>query len=87
MENRENSFEIYSRIDEMLKKLYLCTKQEEIENVFKSYDIQSFTEKIELLKKCMAVAVISGTPEETTEEDAYEFDCKVFLEGSWRLLQ
>ena len=85
MENSENNFEIYNRIEEILKKLYLCTEQEEIENVFKSYDVQSFTEKMDLLKKCMSVTVINGTPEETTEEDSYDFDCKVFLEGTWRL--
>ena len=27
-----------------------------------------------------------GTPEETTDEEDYEFDRAVFVEGTWRLL-
>lgn len=85
MENSGNCIEIYNEVEEILKKLHLCTQQEHINRVFSSYNIKSFKEKSDLLKKCMGVIDTFGTTEETTEEEDYEFDCKVFVEGTWRL--
>ena len=85
MGSSESIIEIYRKVEDILNMLYLCTKQEQIEEVFSKYEIQSFKERSDLLKKCMGFIETFGTPEETTEEEDYEFDCAVFLEGTWRL--
>lgn len=78
--------EVYDKIDSVLKKLYLCTEKSQIDAVFKDASITSHSEKINLLRKCMGVEKVYGTPEKITEDDEYEFECAVFEEGTWRML-
>ncbi|MGP1414461.1 MAG: hypothetical protein ACTTJ6_00820 [Treponema sp.] len=79
MGNTENSIAIYDKVDELLKKLYLCTKVEQIEDVFDNYNIHNFKERSDLLNRCMGFKETFGTPEETTDEEDYEFDRAVFV--------
>lgn len=78
--------EVYDKIDAVLKKLYLCTEKSQIDAVFKDASINQPTEKINLLRKCMGVETVYGTPEKISDEDEYEFECAVFEEGTWRML-
>ena len=76
----------YNKIDHLLKKLYLCTEKEEIDALFEENKIVDYKERSILLNKCMGVIKSFGIPEETTDEEDYEFDRAVFVEGTWRLL-
>lgn len=78
--------EVYDKIDTVLKKLYLCTAKSQIDSVFDEAAITEPKEKINLLRKCMEVENIYGTPEKISDEDEYEFECAVFEEGTWRML-
>jgi hypothetical protein len=76
----------YNKIDHLVKKLYLCTEKEEIDTLFEENKIADYKERSILLSKCMGVIKSFGISEETTDEEDYEFDCAVFVEGTWRLL-
>lgn len=78
--------EVYDKIDAVLKRLYLCTEKSQIDTVFKEASISQPLEKINLLRKCMGVETVYGTPEEIPDENEYEFECAVFEEGTWRML-
>jgi hypothetical protein len=78
--------EVYDKIDTVLKKLYLCTAKSQIDSVFDEAAITEPKEKINLLRKCMEVENVYGTPEKISDEDEYEFECAVFEEGTWRML-
>lgn len=78
--------EVYDKIDDVLKRLYLCTEKSQIDDVFRNASISNPAEKIRLLRKCMGVEKVYGTPEKITEDDEYEFECAVFEEGTWRML-
>ena len=78
--------EVYDKIDTVLKKLYLCTAKSQIDSVFDEAAITEPKEKINLLRKCMEVENVYGTPEKISDEDEYEFECAVFEEGPWRML-
>ena len=70
--------EVYDKIDTVLKKLYLCTAKSQIDSVFDEAAITEPKEKINLLRKCMEVENVYGTPEKISDEDEYEFECAVF---------
>lgn len=76
----------YNKIDNLLKKLYLCTEKEKIDSLFEENGVTDYTERSALLNKCMGFKETFGTSEETSDEENYEFDCAVFVEGTWRLL-
>lgn len=82
----EAKLDVYNTIDSVLKRLYLCTEKSQIDSVFKDADINNPSEKISLLRKCMDVENVYGTPEKVSDEDEYEFECAVFEEGTWRML-
>lgn len=82
----EAKLDVYNTIDGVLKRLYLCTEKSQIDSVFKDADISDPSEKIRLLRKCMDVENVYGTPEKVSDEDEYEFECAVFEEGTWRML-
>ena len=83
---KNTSLEVYDKIDSVLKKLYLCTEKKQIDDVFNEAGIIHSQEKINLLRKCMEVENVYGTPEKNTDKDEYEFECAVFTEGTWRML-
>ena len=78
--------ENYTKIDLLLKKLYLCTEKEEIDTLFEENNIDDYKERCTLLNKCMGIISTFGTPEKITEKDRYELDKFAFVEGTWRLL-
>ena len=76
----------YNKIDHLLKKLYLCTEEEEIDALFEENGITDYAERSVLLNKCMGVLEASGTPERVSKKDMYKLDRCVFVDGTWRLL-
>ena len=70
---------VYGKVKTIIGKLYTCTAKEQIETLFEQ-------EKITLLRECMEVESVYGTPETITAEDEYDFECAVFVEGTWRML-
>lgn len=82
----EISLEVYDKIKTVLEKLYLCTEKKQIDTVFEEAGITDFQKRINLLRKCMEVENVYGTPETISSEEEYEFECAVFEEGTWRML-
>ena len=82
----EAKLAVYNTIDSVLKQLHLCTEKSQIDAVFNKAEINDPSEKIDLLRKCMGVENVYGTPEEVSDEDEYDFECAVFEEGTWRML-
>lgn len=80
------SVEMYDKISQVLKELYLCTERTQIDKIFSNAKISNPREKIKLLRKCMEVENVYGTPETVSDEDEYDFECAVFEEGTWRML-
>ena len=80
------SVDVYDKIDVILKNLYTCTDKTQIDDVFEKNGVDNLHERIKLLRKCMAVECVYGTPETLTDKDDYEFECAVFVEGTWRML-
>lgn len=82
----EAKLDVYNKIDNVLKQLYLCTEKSQIDSVFSAAEIREPSEKIDLLRKCMEIENVYGTPEKLSDEEEYEFECAVFEEGTWRML-
>ena len=82
----EISVDVYDRINIILQHLYTCTDREQIDNLFDKNGVDNLQERIKLLRKCMDVECVYGTPETLTDKDDYEFECAVFVEGTWRML-
>lgn len=77
----------YNQESDLMKKLLLCTSDSDIEMLFKQFGIQSLSDKIAFLRRRMGVQKIyAALQDDLTEQDDYEFECEVFTEGSWRLL-
>ena len=86
MESVKNNLDAYDKISILLKNLYTCTDKKQIDDVFDKNGVDSLSERIELLRRCMNVECVYGTPETLTDKDDYEFECAVFVEGTWRML-
>lgn len=68
----------------LLDKLTVCTSQQEIDAVFEREGIADLRERCNTLRRCMRIQEILGDIGVFSEPDDYDFDCSVFLEGSWR---
>ena len=77
---------VYGKVKTIIGKLYTCTAKEQIDTLFEQAHITDPQEKITLLRECMEVESVYGTPETITAEDEYDFECAVFVEGTWRML-
>ncbi|MGI5173479.1 hypothetical protein H0R92_07735 [Treponema sp. OMZ 840] len=77
----------YNQENDLLKKLFLCTQEADIEKTFEDFHIADTAKKITFLRRRMGVEKIYDAPQTgLTEADEYEFECEAFTEGSWRLL-
>lgn len=76
----------YDKIKSIIKSLYTCTDKEQVEQIFIQNGVKKAEEKIKLLRECMEIEAVYGTPENISPEDDYEFECAVFVEGTWRML-
>ncbi len=86
MANQKN-IDMFNKFNSVIDNLYSCTEREQIDSIFSEADIKDFKTRITLLDRCMGVSETYGTPEEDlTDEDEYNFECAVFVEGSWRML-
>lgn len=83
---KQTPSEVYDKVNAVLKQLYLCTEKSQIDAVFQEALIVQPKERINLLRKCMDVKSVYATPEKISDEDEYEFECAVFEEGTWRML-
>lgn len=71
---------------EILKKLSSCSSKEDIDFIFETEKIDTYRKRCDVLRRCMGVMEEYGAVGELSEKDDYQFDCAVFLEGSWRSL-
>lgn len=78
--------EVYKKYDEILKRLTLCTKEEEITFLFEKEGITCYKERCELLCTCMRILDVNTTFTREIDEDDYEMTKKAFVEGSWRFI-
>lgn len=69
---------------QILEKLTVCTSLQEINAVFEREGIADLRERCNTLRRCMRIQEILGDIGVFSEQDDYDFDCSVFLEGSWR---
>ena len=70
----------------ILKELYRCTEEAEIDALFEKEGVQDYKERMFLLDKCMGFVETFSTPEEITEEGEYELNRRIFVEATWRLM-
>ena len=68
----------------ILEKLNTCALQQDIDAVFECEGMPDLRERCNVLRRCMGIQEILGDIGVFSEQDDYEFDCAVFLEGSWR---
>ena len=78
--------EIADKVADITNALFVSTTKEQIESIFKRYEIIAPFDKIALLRKTMQVEDISNIQEEITPEEEYEDEVKIFIEASWRFL-
>lgn len=78
--------EIADKVADITNALFVSTTKEQIESIFKKYEIIDPFDKIALLRKTMQVEDISNIQEEITPEEEYEDEVKIFIEASWRFL-
>lgn len=77
----------YNQETELGKKLFLCTNEADIENVFNLFNVKDISQRISYLRRSMGVETVYDAPQKgLTKKDEYEFECEAFTEGSWRLL-
>lgn len=48
--------------------------------------IIDYNQRVLLLDKCMKVEKSYETFENISDEDNYDFECAIFIEGTWRLI-
>ena len=70
----------------LLDKLTVCTSQQELDAVFEREGIADLQERCNALRRCMRIQEILGDVGVFSEQDDYDFDCAIFLEGSWRIM-
>lgn len=77
--------DIYNKYSKIVDRLYVCTTREAVDKLFDSEDV-SYSDRLQLLDKCMGIKKTFGTPESLSDEEEYDFSCAVFVEGTWRML-
>ena len=78
------NYEIGKKI---VEQLFFCTTKEEVEKIFLESEIDNPIEKKSFLQECMQVEESYDLPAgKLSDDDEYEYELAVFLEGSWRLL-
>jgi len=85
MNNLITSYEIAKKV---VEKLFFCTTKEEVDKIFFESKIEDPIDKKFFLQKCMQVEKSYDFPakEKLSDDDEYECELAIFLEGSWRLL-
>ena len=85
MNNLITSYDIVKKV---VEKLFFCTTKDQVEEAFLESKIDDPAEKKFLLQRCMQVEESYGFPtkEKLSDNDEYEYELTIFLEGSWRLL-
>jgi len=75
-------------IDDARQKLFDCTTEQEVKNVFTNFNISAFDVRITLLRRCMQIKNVYGNPGNSSEndEDLYKEELAFFVDGQWREL-
>jgi len=82
-----NTLKSAEQINRAVERLYDCTTEGQISEVFTKYQIDTPEDKRELLHRCMDIEEYFDSPhDELSAEDEYDYTVSVFLEGSWRLM-
>jgi hypothetical protein len=76
----------YDKVQNIVEDLFLSVKKEQVENVFLKNNVDDKPTRIQLLRKCMHVLYTSDINTALTEDDEYDDELEIFLNGKWRLL-
>jgi hypothetical protein len=68
------------------EKLFVCTTKDEVTDVFAKYEIKNIPDKIGLLRLCMGAKSVSASVGSITDEEEYDDELLMFLDGTWRFL-
>lgn len=79
----ERIVEGIEKYDRILSELTLCTEEAEVDALFEKEEIKNYKERSFILNRCMGGLKQWGIEEE--EEEEYELERYVFVEGKWRL--
>jgi hypothetical protein len=76
------------KIGQIREKLLGSSTEDEVEGVFKQFDILDFPLKTMLLRHTMQVQEVLDVPhdESISDEDAFEEELEFFLDGKWKEL-
>lgn len=75
-------------VDDVRRKLFDCTTEQEVEGVFTRFNISAFTTRIALLRLSMQIRHVYGNPGDSSEDDEnlYKEELAFFVDGQWREL-
>jgi len=74
------------KIGQIREKLLGSSTEEDVDGVFRLFDITDFPVKTMLLRHTMQVQEVFDVPynESVSEEDAYREELEFFLDGKWK---
>jgi len=81
-----NMIEVSEKVNNIVEDLFISVKKEQVEGVFSKNYVDDKPTRIQLLRKCMNVIDTSNTNEVLSEDDEYNDELEMFLNGKWRLL-
>jgi len=81
-----NMIEASEKVNNIVEDLFISVKKEQVEGVFTKNSVDDKPTRIRLLRKCMNVIDMSNTGEALSEDDEYDDELEIFLNGKWRML-
>jgi len=74
------------KIEQIKESLFNCSTKDGVDRVFSQFGINNFSVKTTFLRQSMQVQEISDVPNDQvlSDEDAYEDELAIFLDGTWR---
>ncbi|MDR0551266.1 MAG: hypothetical protein LBG72_04515 [Spirochaetaceae bacterium] len=84
---QEKMTEVYDKVGGIIKSLSILRRKADIEAVFTRNGVTDYSEKIDMLRKCMGVIGVANNNEEISIEDDYTDELEIFCEGSWRFIK
>ena len=82
------SVEDIKKIGQIKEKLFGCSTEQELDDVFNQFGITDFPIKTTLLRQSMQVQEAFDAPgdQPASHQDAYREELEFFLDGQWREL-
>jgi len=81
-----NMVEASEKVNNIVEDLFISVRKEQVEGVFSKNRVDDKPTRIQLLRKCMNVIDMSNTGETLSEDDEYDDELEIFLNGKWRML-